>query len=385
MRQQYYNTSQTTVQCSPLLNQSEMMVLERHQHTDIRHTFWDGISTFVSMKPPDTLNEMSRYFQDTFAPTKPDIFLRFPNAKHDYFPKPNQVGFVPCSVSSSHFRSTDLLGAGTEGGRKKKRGEEKEESEIEKRMSYEMSLVWLLLSSSVQWSLPPWESAVWTKTTDGGGRRSSCRRSSSHLCRLPLINGRRKRRRWKNGWSGAEKKKGEEKCEDEEREGVKREQVHTYTGCQQITGGGGQGRRKVKLKSHNRAAGRQNIQEGRWERKGGGRIARKKITLGDGSIVFERITPTQAFSNQQEEELNVRSGGWGGGGGGGDEIERGEKRQSRKNCPQCFFVFSWIFLAITDAGSLWVSRLLMTVWAQDGRNTDYTKTLWFELQQVGEV
>lgn len=30
-------------------------------------------------------------------------------------------------------------------------------------MSYEMSLAWLLLSSSIQRSLLPWESAVWTK------------------------------------------------------------------------------------------------------------------------------------------------------------------------------------------------------------------------------
>ena len=36
-------------------------------------------------------------------------------------------------------------------------------------MSYEVSLVWLLLSSSVQWSLPPWESAVWTTPLMEGG------------------------------------------------------------------------------------------------------------------------------------------------------------------------------------------------------------------------
>ncbi len=36
----------------------------------------------------------------------------------------------------------------------------------------------------------------------------------------------------------------------------------------------------------------------------------EEITLEDGSIVFERITPTQAFSVQREEELN----GWSGGG-----------------------------------------------------------------------
>ena len=169
------------------------MVLERHQHIDIRHTFWDGISSFVSVKTRETWSflKISRCVcGDKVKHFKP---------KHDYFPKPNPSK-VNCSVSSSHFRSTDLLGAGME-GKKRNRGEE--ESEIEKRMSYEMSLVWLLLSSSVQWSLPPWESAVWTKTTDGRGRRSSCSQSSSHLCRLPLITGRRKRRRWRNSRSGA--------------------------------------------------------------------------------------------------------------------------------------------------------------------------------------
>lgn len=47
----------------------------------------------------------------------------------------------------------------------------------------------------------------------------------------------------------------------------------------------------------------------RRERQGGS--IRTEITLGDGSIVFELITPTQASSNQQEEVLN----GWSGVGG----------------------------------------------------------------------
>lgn len=51
----------------------------------------------------------------------------------------------------------------------RERGRERE-SEIEKGMSYEMSLVRLLLSSSVQWSLPPWESAVWTEPLMEGAK-----------------------------------------------------------------------------------------------------------------------------------------------------------------------------------------------------------------------
>lgn len=49
----------------------------------------------------------------------------------------------------------------------------------------------------------------------------------------------------------------------------------------------------------------------------------KKITLGDGSIVFELITPTQAFSRQQEDELNGPSGG------GEERKWKEEKRETK--------------------------------------------------------
>lgn len=48
----------------------------------------------------------------------------------------------------------------------------------------------------------------------------------------------------------------------------------------------------------------------------------EEITLGDGSIVFERITPTQAFSDQQDGVLN----GWSGGGG---KMKGGVKRKTQ--------------------------------------------------------
>lgn len=84
------------------------------------------------------------------------------------------------------------------GWKREKERHRKEEREkgsgIEKRMSYEMSLVWLLLSSSVQWSLPPRESAVWTKPLMEGANGAAARQSSSHLCKLSLIYRRRKRK-----------------------------------------------------------------------------------------------------------------------------------------------------------------------------------------------
>ncbi len=69
----------------------------------------------------------------------------------------------PSSVCSLDFRAINMLGVRMEGEREAREWGREQESEIEKRMSYDMSLVWLLLSSSAQWSLPPWESTVWTK------------------------------------------------------------------------------------------------------------------------------------------------------------------------------------------------------------------------------
>lgn len=80
----------------------------------------------------------------------------------------------------------------------------------------------------------------------------------------------------------------------------------------------------------------------RQERQGGSK--RTEITLGDGSIVFELITPTQVFSNQQEEVLN----GWSGG-GGEDKMKEGENKVRKKNC---VFVFSSEALTYTHLRQL---------------------------------
>lgn len=65
-------------------------------------------------------------------------------------------------------------------------------SEIEKRMSYGMSLVWLLLSSSAQWSLPPWESAVWIQPLMEGASGAAADRAhpTSASCHLSTGRGR---------------------------------------------------------------------------------------------------------------------------------------------------------------------------------------------------
>lgn len=106
------------------------------------------------------------------------------------------------------------------------------------------------------------------------------------------------------------------------------------------------------------------MQEGKWEQG----PARKKITWGVGSIVLVPITPTQALSNQQEEELNdwsggrekklkATEGGWGG------QIVWGT------------FVFSSVLLAFIVTWSLWLSSLLMTARLQDERNQELQHAL----------
>ena len=105
-----------------------------------------------------------------------------------------------------HFSTLDVQDGGMEGGgaEARKEKEERKGSGMEKRMSYGMSLVWLLLSSSAQWSLPPWESAVWTKPLTEGASGAAADGAQPHLCKLSLINGRRKRR----SPEGARKKGG---------------------------------------------------------------------------------------------------------------------------------------------------------------------------------
>lgn len=85
----------------------------------------------------------------------------------------------PSSVCSLYFRGINMLGEG-------------EESEIQKRMSSEMSLVWLLLSSSAQWSLPPGESAVWIKPLMAGANGAAADRAhpTSVSCHLSTGGGR---------------------------------------------------------------------------------------------------------------------------------------------------------------------------------------------------
>lgn len=83
-----------------------------------------------------------------------------------------------------------MLDVRMEGESEERKGEE--EKEIEKRMSYEMSLVWLLLSSSIQWSLPPWESAVWTKPLmeRASGAAADEAHPTSASCRLSTAGGK---------------------------------------------------------------------------------------------------------------------------------------------------------------------------------------------------
>ena len=85
-------------------------------------------------------------------------------------------------------------------------------------MSYEMSLVWLLLSSSVQWSLPPWESAVWTKPLMEGANGTAAGKAhpTSASCHLSTGGGR------------GEERKGvsrEEECEEKKRRGVEKNNI----------------------------------------------------------------------------------------------------------------------------------------------------------------
>lgn len=78
----------------------------------------------------------------------------------------------------------------------------KEECEIEKRMSYVVSVVSLLPSSSLLWSLPPWESAVWITPLIEGASGAAAHKAhptsaSCHFCKLSLRNGKTKKRIFK--------------------------------------------------------------------------------------------------------------------------------------------------------------------------------------------
>lgn len=216
-----------------------------------------------------------------------------------------------------------------------------EESEIQKRMSYEMSLVWLLSSSSAQWSLPPGESAVWIKPLMAGANGAAADRAhpTSASCHLSTGGGR-----WGDGRAGVREKEKEQKREERYQENrFSRFKLITPTWAVSTNRRRRTRRRKGKIKESKRSSGKEEIQEGRWEWEGG--ITRKKITLGDGSIVLESITPTQAFSNEQEEELNdwIR---------GGEAIKWKEEKRGWGG--KIVVVFSSVFLAAVDTSSLYV-------------------------------
>lgn len=59
-----------------------------------------------------------------------------------------------------------------------------------------------------------------------------------------------------------------------------------------------------------------------------------------------------------------------------NEEKRGRVGKIVHSVFSCLVEYSWLLQ------TLWVSRLLMI--ARDGRNTNYTKTLWSDLQQVGK-
>lgn len=102
---------------------------------------------------------------------------------------------------------------------------------------------------------------------------------------------------------------------------------HTYINCQHYCEEEDK-EEEGKIKESKQSS---RIYEGRWEQEGG--TGRRKITLGDRPFVFELITPTQAFSNQQEEALN----GWS---EGGEMIEWKEEKegQGRKIVESVFCV-----------------------------------------------
>lgn len=100
----------------------------------------------------------------------------------------------------------------------------KEECEIEKRMSYVVSVVSLLPSSSLLWSLPPWESAVWITLLIEGASGAAAHKAHPTSASCHFATARRRR-----GFSKGRRKKSQEmKGESVKENGLTN---HTYISC----------------------------------------------------------------------------------------------------------------------------------------------------------
>lgn len=118
---------------------------------------------------------------------------------------------------------------------------EARKSETETGMRYGMSLVWRLLSSSVQWSLPPWESAVWTKPLmeEANADRAHPTSPSCHLST--------------GGGDGGTGKTGK-KCKSERSQANRFARFQLITPTRDVSANARRrtGRRKVKIKESKR-------------------------------------------------------------------------------------------------------------------------------------
>lgn len=215
-------------------------------------------------------------------------------------------------VCSLHLRVSNTLDFLHEG---RKRGEGNDE----KRMSHEMSLVWLLLSSSVQRSLLPWESAVWRKLRTEGAKGAAADKAHP----TTLI---RRRRRNKSG-----EKESESAKQNPENRFANQSHPHNMPAGREEE----EGKRKVSESSS--GVGKQIAEEVRRRR-----ICEKEHYKRERLHCAELITPTPTFANQKEEELNS----W----RGGEEIKR--KKQKRK--------LSLVFITVLPAFMLSLRLLKIT-------------------------
>lgn len=137
---------------------------------------------------------------------------------------------------------------------------------------------WLLISSSVLRSLPPWESAVWTKPLMEEAKRSSCRQKL-----VPPLQAVTYQREEAEEAKADEKREG--KCKRQRQQENRFSQIAELITPTEAVSTNGRRRRRTGWRKTELKSQKEHKYEGRGH-------MHKKCHWGKCPIVFELIAPT---------------------------------------------------------------------------------------------